>query len=137
MQKLALPVTTIVDVAHNPHAAQFLADRLQELQPAAWHAVVGMLADKDISGTLAPLLPLIHCWYLTDFAVAHGAQAQQLNQALCQLGAKHIHCFSTPRLAYQQAAALAGQHEAIIVFGSFHTVADVLSFADERTQTRD
>ena len=55
-QTVSTAPRVILDVAHNPHAAYYLASRLAEL-PAhgTVHAVVGMLHDKDIAGTLAAL----------------------------------------------------------------------------------
>jgi dihydrofolate synthase/folylpolyglutamate synthase len=46
----------ILDVAHNPHAAAYLAGRLKTLaKTGRVLAVIGMLHDKDIAGTLANL----------------------------------------------------------------------------------
>ncbi len=48
----------ILDVAHNPHAAAYLAGRLKTLaKTGRVLAVIGMLHDKDIAGTLANLAP--------------------------------------------------------------------------------
>ena len=42
----------ILDVAHNPHAAAYLAGRLKSLaKTGRVLAVIGMLHDKDIAGT--------------------------------------------------------------------------------------
>lgn len=131
MQRLAAPMHTILDVTHNPHAAHLLASNLAAIQPqpAHWHAVVGMLKDKDISGTLAPLGPLISHWYLASLTGERGATALLLQQALASLGIiSTTQSFETPALAYQQAVAKALENDAIIVFGSFYTVADVLIF---------
>jgi len=50
----------ILDVAHNPHAAAFLASQLATLaRRGKVRAVVGMLHDKDIAGTLAELRPQV------------------------------------------------------------------------------
>ena len=53
----------IFDVAHNPHAARWLAEQLQT-RPCQGRtlAVVGMLADKDINATLAAVAPQIDVW---------------------------------------------------------------------------
>ncbi|CCK07840.1 Dihydrofolate synthase / Folylpolyglutamate synthase [Cronobacter sakazakii 696] len=54
----------ILDVAHNPHAAGYLAQRLAQ-SPSAGRvlAVIGMLHDKDIAGTLACLERVVDSWY--------------------------------------------------------------------------
>ncbi|MGC6745039.1 glutamate ligase domain-containing protein [Escherichia coli] len=44
------------DVAHNPHAAEYLTGRMKALpKNGRVLAVIGMLHDKDIAGTLAPV----------------------------------------------------------------------------------
>ncbi len=54
----------ILDVAHNPHAAAYLAGRLKTLaKTGRVLAVIGMLHDKDIAGTLANLAPEVDAWY--------------------------------------------------------------------------
>ena len=48
--------TWLLDVAHNPHAAAFLAARLASLYPGRTiRGVVGCLEDKDIAGIVAAL----------------------------------------------------------------------------------
>jgi dihydrofolate synthase/folylpolyglutamate synthase len=131
MQKIAAPITTIVDVTHNPHAAELLAQHLRAIspQPKHWHAVVGMLKDKDIQGTLAPLVPLIQSWYFASLKVERGAEAAVLEQALRSLNGKAQGLFEAPHLAYRAALTQSTASDALIVFGSFYTVADVLKFA--------
>ncbi len=47
----------LLDVGHNPHAAEYLAQRLSRIAPVGRRlAVFGLLADKDLEGVVAPLL---------------------------------------------------------------------------------
>lgn len=63
----------LLDVAHNPHAAAFLSDYVQRRFPQRpIYAVVGMLKDKDIAGTLAALEPIVDAWYLADLEGSRG-----------------------------------------------------------------
>jgi dihydrofolate synthase/folylpolyglutamate synthase len=48
--------TVLCDSAHNPAGARVLADYLQEVHPAGLPIVFGIMKDKDIGGTLGPLL---------------------------------------------------------------------------------
>lgn len=48
----------VVDGAHNPQAAGALAATLAELEGRVDALVLGMSADKDVEGVLAPLVPL-------------------------------------------------------------------------------
>lgn len=111
-----------VDVAHNPESATYLASRLPSIKgPGRCLAVVGMLKDKDIAASLAPLHGLVDDWYLASLNGPRGASANELSQ--WQEGA----CFSSVADALAAAHANAKPHDVIIAFGSFFTVADVLA----------
>lgn len=56
--------TRYFDVAHNPHAAEYLTGRMKALpKNGRVLAVIGMLHDKDIAGTLAWLKSVVDDWY--------------------------------------------------------------------------
>lgn len=64
--------TWMLDVAHNPHAAAFLADRLASLYAGRTiRGVVGCLEDKDIAGIVAALRHQV-----TEFAYAATASSR-------------------------------------------------------------
>ena len=111
-----------VDVAHNPESAAYLASRLPSIKgKGRCVAVVGMLKDKDIAASLAPLHDLVDDWYLASLGGPRGASATELSR--CQPG----HCFDSVADALAAAQANAGEQDVIIAFGSFFTVADVLA----------
>jgi dihydrofolate synthase/folylpolyglutamate synthase len=127
-QVLAGRPTVVLDVAHNPQAVSGLAEKLAELPFAAKTiAVVGMLADKDIAGSLASLAGRVDHWLLADLDVPRGAPAATLSAAVRQraLGGE-IECLSSVASAFRRSAELAGENDRIIVFGSFYTVAAVM-----------
>jgi dihydrofolate synthase/folylpolyglutamate synthase len=65
-------------------------------------------------------------WSLADLAVPRGATAESLARALEDSRAEgEILRFENPRDAYAAARKRAGEDDRIVVFGSFHTVADV------------
>jgi dihydrofolate synthase / folylpolyglutamate synthase len=49
--------TVLCDAAHNPAGARVLAEFLREVYPSGLPIVFGVMKDKDVGGTLAPLLP--------------------------------------------------------------------------------
>jgi dihydrofolate synthase / folylpolyglutamate synthase len=49
--------TVLCDAAHNPAGARVLGDYLREVHPSGLPIVFGVMKDKDVAGTLAPLLP--------------------------------------------------------------------------------
>ena len=128
-QVLPGPPDLVLDVAHNPEAAGVLATNLGQLAFAhTQHGVVGMMADKDLSGVLKPLLKQINRWYLAPVDSPRSATAAQMQEILVGLGVKttQIECFENPANAYAAARKNATDSDRIVVFGSFLTVADVL-----------
>jgi len=112
----------ILDVAHNPHAAGYLAGRLAALPKSGRVlAVVGMLHDKDISGTLACLEPVVDSWYCAPLEGPRGATTEQLLAHLTSGQA-----FPDVAQAWQAAMAEADACDTVLVCGSFHTVAHVM-----------
>lgn len=118
----------ILDVAHNPHAARYLAERVRQLpKTGRVLAVIGMLHDKDIAGTLACLEPVVDSWYCAPLGGPRGATAQQL--ACCL--AKGDVCQSVAQ-AWQAAMSQATAQDTILVCGSFYTVALVMEEREKR-----
>lgn len=114
---------TILDVAHNPHAATYLAHYLTTLQPTGKvRAVVGMLSNKDISGTLACLRGVVTVWYCASLKKTHAASAAQLAAYLNN----NAQQFEDVLSAWHQAMTDAMPEDCILVFGSFHTVAPII-----------
>ncbi len=112
----------ILDVAHNPHAARYLTDKLAQLpKQGKVRAVVGMLSDKDIGGTLACLSEQVDEWYCAPLEGPRGASAEQLAEHLAQ-----SRQFSDVETAWRQAMQDAEPQDVVIVCGSFHTVAHVM-----------
>src|SRR5262252_4957945 len=120
--------TVVLDVAHNPQAARVLAENLGDMgfYPET-HAVFGMLKDKDIAGVCAVLKNSFSSWSVADLAVPRGATADALARALKEAGARgDVSRFAHPREAYAAARKRSSENDRIVVFGSFHTVADVM-----------
>ena len=123
-QTVAQSPQVILDVAHNPHAAAYLASRPAQLpKRGVVRAVVGMLHDKDIAGTLAALAPQVDCWYLAPLEGPRGASAEQL---LAELKTDRAQSFASVAAARQAAMQQADKQDIVLVCGSFHTVAHVM-----------
>ncbi|WP_434172453.1 Dihydrofolate synthase/folylpolyglutamate synthase [Providencia manganoxydans] len=119
----------ILDVAHNPHAAGYLVTRLAQLPSVEGRrirAVVGMLGDKDIQGTLTRLSEQVTDWYVASLTEFRGASASQLSQYL-----DSPKVFDSVDEAWQQACVDATEKDIVIVCGSFHTVAHVMMLLDQ------
>jgi len=119
----------VLDVGHNPQAVRVLADNLSGMGFFdRTHAVVGMLADKDIAGALAPLKGRVDVWHLATLEGPRGSQAEALARIVREgdLGGDIV-CYPTPIAALQAAREVAGDSDRIVAFGSFYTVAGALA----------
>lgn len=124
-----------LDVAHNPHAARYLASKIKQLAPSISGKVYGfcgMLKDKDISGVINELLPVIDEWYLTALECERGASKAQITDAFLvsynqfkethhQKDINH-NCFSHLNSAWQELEKHLVFNDMVIIFGSFYTV---------------
>ncbi|MBX3717231.1 MAG: bifunctional tetrahydrofolate synthase/dihydrofolate synthase [Burkholderiales bacterium] len=118
----------VLDVAHNPHAARALARGLGEMGFAKRTiAVFAMLADKDIAGVVEAVSPRVDRWHVATVANERAAGAEQVAALLATRGLEPVtRAFATVRAAHEAALREAGPDDRILVFGSFHTVAEVL-----------
>ncbi|MDX3774280.1 bifunctional tetrahydrofolate synthase/dihydrofolate synthase [Chromatiaceae bacterium AAb-1] len=128
MQWLQQHPAVIVDVAHNPQSAQYLAEQLTRLKPhyRKLIAFTGMLKDKDIAGSLLPLTALFDKWHLVSLGGARGASAAMLAQVLAECTAPQQQ-HEDVVVAYSSALSQLQQDELLVVFGSFITVSAVLA----------
>ncbi|MDN3610641.1 bifunctional tetrahydrofolate synthase/dihydrofolate synthase [Vibrio ostreicida] len=123
MQTISTQPTVLLDVAHNPHSAEYLAQRVRHDYPEkVIHAVVAMLHDKDIAATLDVLSPIASYWYPASLSMPRGAKAEEL----CQHLPSNTDKFSSPVEAFQSAMTKANTKDVILIVGSFHTVGAVL-----------
>jgi dihydrofolate synthase/folylpolyglutamate synthase len=118
----------VLDVGHNPHAAAVLADNLADMgsYSRTW-AVFGMLRDKDIAGVVRLLTGCVDQWLVCTLPPPRGAWAAELALALRQAGVDAVREFENPAAAYAEARGEAAESDRIIVFGSFHTVAEIIA----------
>jgi dihydrofolate synthase/folylpolyglutamate synthase len=121
--------TLILDVAHNPHAARSLAQNLASL-PICPHtyAVFAMLKDKDMAGVVTALDPHIDTWLAAGIDTPRGATPEKLEQVLQQCRVRgEIKICKNILEALRYAYNAAGENDRIIIFGSFYTVAEVMT----------
>jgi dihydrofolate synthase/folylpolyglutamate synthase len=119
----------VLDVAHNPHAAERLRDSLARMGSyRTTYAVFGMLRDKDIAGVARTLDAMVDRWVLAPLPGARGASTQDLRRHLAAAGvAAPLEACASVAAAFRRAREQACADDRILVFGSFHTVGDVLA----------
>lgn len=118
---------TILDVGHNPHAARALADSLKRMAFASQRiAVFSMLADKDMAAVVGLLKDEFDVWLVGGLDMPRGRSADDIASELEALGVRGVSRYETVPLAWDAALSQAGENDRIVVFGSFHTVAEVM-----------
>ncbi len=135
----------LLDVAHNPNAADYLRDFLEKDLPQKLqekfqkggatggkiHAIVGMYADKDIETVFAIMQTQISSWYLTDLDDDRAAPADKLKCCLTADAGCPVNTYDKVSTAYNSALAASERDDLILVFGSFPVVAEVLKLTEK------
>lgn len=124
-------VDTYLDVAHNPQSANYLASQLKLLRKADGKvfAIVGMLQDKDMTGTFSEINAEVDQYNLVSLHCHRGASQQILlsHYQASNDQVTDVHCFENITDAYKNVLRQASKSDIIIVFGSFYTVSDFLT----------
>ena len=119
----------VLDVAHNPHAAEALA--LNLVQMTGYQrtlAVFSMLADKDVAGVARCLRGHVDHWYVAPLPGPRGSAAEPLLEALRQAGiTAPVEVCPDIENACQRASRAAGGGERIRAVGSCLTVAAAMT----------
>lgn len=119
----------LVDVAHNEGGAQVLAQTLAE-QPVAGRtiAVIGVLADKDVSAIIKPLLAKVDEWIAVTPEGPRALAAAKLGAQIALQGNRPVLIADSIAAGLSAAACRATGSDRVLVCGSFHTVGPALTW---------
>jgi dihydrofolate synthase/folylpolyglutamate synthase len=130
-------VDIYLDVAHNPQSAKYLAGQLQRLKESKGEqckvfAIVGMLADKDIKGSFEEINKQLDDCSLISLDCYRGASSDLLLKYYQASSNKQAvaSCFENIGAAYTSVLNKACPSDIIVIFGSFYTVADFLTYLE-------
>jgi dihydrofolate synthase/folylpolyglutamate synthase len=115
----------IVDGAHNLDAAEALVRTLGEA--FTWdrlHLVIATFEDKDVEGIARLLAPVTDAAYVARNSSRRSAAPARVAEALRGSGVAAVEMFQDVPAAVAAARAAAREDDAILVTGSFYTVAD-------------
>ena len=116
-----------LDVAHNPHAAAYVAERLAARpQPARRIGLLGVLGDKDAEALIAALGSAVDAWVAVGLDGPRGRSAAKLGEAIESVGAPLLACCDSPVAGVAWLRERLGADEEVLVCGSFLTVAEAL-----------
>ena len=132
------PCPTILDVGHNPNAAEALVVNLADTKLAGERtlAVFGMLVDKDRPSVIRIVKPEIDHWFASGIPGARGTTTEEILASLVEGGVERsavtasenpVESLAKARDAARKMLADAPDRPVrIIVFGSFVTVTAVM-----------
>jgi dihydrofolate synthase/folylpolyglutamate synthase len=123
----------LLDVGHNPHAAEYLARRLASRPPVGKRlAVFGLLADKDLDGVVGELNASVEHWAVAPLDSPRARPVAELQAALQNLGAS-VTSYDSVAAALEGQCAVATSDDEILLFGSFYCVAEALQWLARRS----
>jgi len=121
----------VMDVAHNPAAAQSVHDALLKHYPNHQvFAVFSVLKDKDIASIVKALAPVVSGWYCAELCVPRATPVNLLVEQVSQYTNSTTQGFESMHKAWLAALRAAesvtdGPPTVILVAGSFYTLAEV------------
>jgi dihydrofolate synthase / folylpolyglutamate synthase len=111
-------VPVVVDVAHNPHGATFLAAQLSAAHcDGRTLAVAGFLQDKDAAGIVAALDRVIDEWVFVGTGSSRGQEGEISARKADTLTAKSVG--NDLADVFDELAGRCSRHDRIVVLGSF------------------
>ena len=127
MQWLQQQPAILLDVAHNPQSAGYLAAQLALIAPRFQrvHVLVGMLKDKDMRQSLADFAVHVSVWHCISLPPPRGASAELLATQLPE-GASAI-CYADVETAWTSLCKELHDNDLVLIFGSFVTVSQFLA----------
>ncbi|WP_456270025.1 bifunctional tetrahydrofolate synthase/dihydrofolate synthase [Kushneria sp. AK178] len=123
-----------LDVAHNPHAATYVAAQLAQGTATRRVALLGMLGDKDAEGVIEALWPVVDDWLPVTLSGARARQARTLAEIIRARGGQVIDVADSPAAGIDWLEQHS-QHDDVLVCGSFFTVAEALARLERGEET--
>lgn len=120
-------IPVLLDVAHNPQAAQTLLDHINQYYPnKRIYAIFSMMKDKDIVSVLSLMKPVVMEWFFVPLLKnARAATEPMIASAFKQCNIDSINLgFSNFAEAFSAVNNKATSEDLILVFGSFFLVAE-------------
>jgi dihydrofolate synthase/folylpolyglutamate synthase len=128
-QRYYEPCEIILDVAHNPEAAEWLADKLNAMPIIGKTcAIVNISSDKDWQNIVKPFLHFVDCWYTVTIDNFRLLKADVLAENISTLTVKPVITFNNIANAIEDSVSKSTNIDRIIVFGSFFTVEAALRY---------
>ena len=125
IQSIELDTHWVVDVAHNPDAAEALARGLDGFSGRTI-AIVGMLDDKDVESVVRHIDGRVDEWIAVTADSPRAIDAAVLGERISAAASGRCQVADSLYSAMQTAEALAGDSDRVLVTGSFYLVGPAL-----------
>ncbi len=121
-------IERIFDVTHNRQGACNLAKLLIDSKTKGrTHAVLSMLKHKDIDAVIEPLKGVIDCWFVANLNGNRGMNNRIIAEKIRAIvEGNDIFTYESVGRAYKEAMVQAKDDDRVLIFGSFHTVEEVM-----------
>lgn len=117
--------TYIYDVAHNPHSVAVLLDYLHQTPCGGrTYALFSMLNTKDMASVLTIIKPAIDAWFCAPLAQNRSYSKSEIEAHFNLSNVVNYQCVNSIPEALALAQSQLSNQDRLIVFGSFHTVAE-------------
>lgn len=124
LQVLQRDPLVLLDAAHNPPSVQQLMKEVEQMRYEQLHIVYGAAKDKDSKRIFSLFPPTAH-YYFCVFDSQRSLKQHHLAE-LAEQAALNYSVFLSPTAALDRAREQAGKQDAILLFGSFLFMADIL-----------
>jgi dihydrofolate synthase/folylpolyglutamate synthase len=129
LEQVSQDPRVLLDGAHNPAAAAVLARALKNgRSQGRLILVLGIMADKDLDGILARLLPLAQVAIFTQPGYFRAATPEALAWRARPYHLEQVMEIPRVAAAVRQAQELAGPQDRIVVSGSLYTVGEAMEY---------
>ncbi|MBX3708439.1 MAG: bifunctional tetrahydrofolate synthase/dihydrofolate synthase [Gammaproteobacteria bacterium] len=120
------PVMKIFDVSHNPAAITWLKEKINSIPCSGKkYAVFSMLSDKDMMSSVLSIKDSIDIWHVAPLQTKRTTTEEVLKKSFQETKVDNVIFYHTIAAAYNHAIKITKPGDCLIVFGSFHTVAEV------------
>ncbi len=124
-QRISLQPLTVCDTGHNTGGFEYIAQQIARQTAKQKRLVIGMVGDKDVSGSLS-MLPKDALYYFTQASVKRAMPSEEIEKIGHQLGLQGK-AYPSVKEAYEAALSEADKDDFIYIGGSTFIVADFMS----------
>jgi len=137
IQEIRNETRWIVDVAHNPAAAEVLGDTLgDQARGGKTIAIIGLLDDKDVEGIVTQLASHVDQWIAVAADSHRAISADELARRVANATGVACQVGDNLESAIERAQELTGEDDLLLLTGSFYLVGPALNQLYSRRQKR-